>query len=475
MPPQVKASCGTTVQQPPVPEDQKDTKATSSSATTKEATASETAQAEPKKAQEDPKAAAKSHRSSQQHAKEKMKEQTLNGQIIQRQLHKKVGKNEPEGLWQSMKNVAHSVAVESFNKTARVVDAATATAKMMDGANKANEIVTKGLEKTRYVTAEARGADLAAEVKRIGSSKATFAEKEELIKKIHDYRQVATETQLQTSGIYHQESLKPPGKETVEFGVIKYERERPFQEVNKFDPKENRMTGGLTNILGSYGYHDTQDNSKQTEILDTALHNWNVTNPVDRASIHMRGNSGYIPGKDWKTPPDTRMSDRAYEAKQEVANPALPLNYGKDYFGPRGSEPDIDMVDGQARKNFTDVGNAIAASAGPVHGTPAAEPAPPKAPQRPTVLLRTAPSQTSGQAKGGGPLDKTQPGAAYEPTVQKQNMAYEPPADTGPKRPPQNTQVGTSTSTPECSRPWKNRSVRAKWTPQRIHSTRGNV
>jgi hypothetical protein len=383
-----------------------------------------------KREPEDPKAAAKAAHASKQHAANKRSHDNAQAQMIQKKLHKQIP---------AAKTLAEYTRPELASELikAGVVRAsvnASATPSPADAS---------GLKKGE------KYGDLPAEVQRIGSTKVSFQEKEELIQKIYDYRQQATNTDLKSSPIFQQERLRPPGTEIIKVGVVKIPRKIPFQEVNKLDPKENRMEGGLTNILGSYGYHKTTDPQKQIEILDTALHNWSVTNTVDRASIHMRKGVGFIPNKDWKTPPDTRMEDRAYDAKQEVANPALPYNYGKDYFGPRGNEPDIDMVQGQAVKNFTDVANAITASAGPVEKPPVAEPAPPKPSPKPTLLLATAPSRTTGQAKGGGPLDKTQPSAAYEPTVQKQNMAYEPPSDLGPRRPPQNTQTGNPPPPPQ--------------------------
>ena len=138
----------------------------------------------------------------------------------------------------------------------------------------------------------------------------------------------------------------------------------PLPEIAQNDPSDN-LTGGLTELLGPYGYSTitaTSDKpgeghrTRQGEVLDTALHNWRVTSPKDRFTIHTRGGGADIPHKDWKTPADTRQQNREAEANQVVLNPPTKGAYMEvPVARPRANQPDPEQVEAQGRYNL---GNA---------------------------------------------------------------------------------------------------------------------
>ena len=359
------------------------------------------------------------------------KKASLNAQLKGNSaLHDK-SRERPDGLWQTMKKTAHFVAVDSFNKAGRAVDSAVADAAFMNAANQANDHLMKGVARAKDITIEKKGQELAADIKRLGSGKPSFEEKEQLIQKISEYRRQASETQLQQSPIFTQETMRAPAIQVKEFGPLKYEVKVPEQVLNKFEHPGERMTGGLTTLLGPYGYHWTNPDSRvpgedrgttPTDMLDTALHNWRATKPEDRLKIHNRKPGDPPPimnHKNWKAAPDAAREDLASYRKEVVLNQPLPGNYGNAHWGTRESEPDIDVVDANAKKNFTDVSFNTINSMYPSVAAP--EPTTPKAPPGPGMRLSTAPRGP--YAKGGGPHDTTQPAMAYENTGPRQPAA----------------------------------------------------
>lgn len=225
----------------------------------------------------------------------------------EKSAHAKSTSTQPEGtLWDSAKNAAGVL-----NSGARVIGATTAFIAGTRKLEEADQHVQAGVAKAHEIAIDHRGKELAAEIKRVGSGNSTFAEKEELIKKIDAFRHEASDAQLQP--LYQQESLKPRN--------LAYEERLGRQETT-----EERAKGGLTELLGPYRYQRTNDSrstpneslkTTQKEVLETALHNWSVTQPDVRASLLAGKNpAGFDTG--WKTVEDMRAEDRRKDAKQET-------------------------------------------------------------------------------------------------------------------------------------------------------------
>jgi len=197
-------------------------------------------------------------------------------------------------------------AVELGNAAARGIGNATsaiATANVVNQTEKANQHIQAGL-------ANAREKALIADIKRVGSGNATYAEKEQLIMKIDSFRR---EEPNQIRNLYGLETYKTD--------------EALSQSLGR---REQDVKGGLTEVLGPYGYSSIDESrlnpgdhlalkTTQTEILDTALYNWGVSRPEVRVALAIFKPGEPLPAdykNGWKTPEDTRLEDRQKDARQ---------------------------------------------------------------------------------------------------------------------------------------------------------------
>ena len=446
MPPQVTKAGGGPATQQPISQEQKDAKSTSSTTATSAAADSVNAsepQQKSQQAQEDPKTAARSHQSSQKHATEKRSQQSMQGQMMQRDLQKKVGKQQPEGLWESMKSAANAVAVESFNKTAHIVDRATADAAMTNAAQKANAHVMQGVKQARDITREQQAKTISSEADRAAHGQPNPEYKK------HKHNPLANDNFLAEQGIYANLKPKFEDSEKVIQKMDQYNSQTAANDLQKTQLTHAVRSDSMEKLLGPYGYYTTNTSpDTQQQILDVALYNWRNTPPEARQALHARDkNSPALQGdfsKKWINPPRTSVTEEErLRRSQVVQDPPLPGAYMQPgYQGPRGNRPDPQQVYAKGAHDFQKAGFDVINSMGggvAAKGGTIVTPAPPRPKPGPSVLLQTAPSKTTGQAKGGSPLDKTQYKSAYEPTVQKQQVegraAWEPlpPADTGPK------------------------------------------
>ena len=241
----------------------------------------------PQTPKEDPKAAAKNAEASKQQAREKKSENVTREQLVKKELNgnweavgarfaadavnagvgtlrdanasaaktsktekatspdkpaqqKKTDKPSEGTVWESVKGAARY--------TADVANAGVGLLRESVAAGAATQVAEKELAERNK-----RGAELAAEVKRVGSGNASFAEKEQLIQKIDAYRREGNVDDI-VSPLYNQETQKAPRMEErpiLPGSSIKVKV--PLPKIAQNDPSDN-LTGGLTGLLGPYGY-----------------------------------------------------------------------------------------------------------------------------------------------------------------------------------------------------------------------------
>lgn len=361
-------------------------------------------------------------------------------------LHAKSTLKTPEGtLWDSVKSAAR-FASDTAKAGTSALDHITASAYAPDLAAKTNQLVRDGYSKALTL----KGEQLAAEVKRVGSGNASFEEKEQLIHSIDAFRREATETELSHSGLYSQETQKPPRMVDKEIMGVTIQVKSQFQE-----DYSDRSKGGLTEILGPYGYHNTLKQGveglhTQKEILDASLHNWRSTpkeirQKVDSGEMHPIKLSD---SKYWKTPPDTRLADRAAEGGQLVfENSGQPAWFqGKKFTldspgvspdpfnGQVKDRPDYDQAEAQYKHDVIQSGLDVINSTGLTHGTPTLE-----SPGSGIVEGHRAPAPAQN-------LAETQPGPMKSSNAPRTTNTTDVPQSTSPRPPSSESVKGAADS-----------------------------
>lgn len=366
MPPQVpKADAGTTVHSHPVSVEQSNATEVDKNAVQKQ---------EPPK--EDAQTAAKNAEAAKQHAAGKKQQNVADEQMVRTKLDQRVpdkktdkapttGNSERQkpaanqsdkGAWGFVKHAAQYTA-NIANAGVGVLRESVAAGAAADAAEKAAQ-VERGKAIVKRGTAVLDG-----EIELAASGKSSFANVERAIGNLDAYNREAPGAEIKQLLLQKDESVKkllgPYGYETVDYG-------------QRF-PEDRKIT--------------------QTEVLDTALHNWRNTPLEARKAIHA-GDYMNLPDdykKNWQPVDGVKIAqqNRATESDQVVRNAPLPGDHGRSYEGPRRNQPDPGLVSAQAKKDFTDASFQLINSLG--GGLPA------EAPGSPATVVNPKRSSTTGR------------------------------------------------------------------------------
>jgi hypothetical protein len=386
----------------------------------------------------------------------------------------KANASESGNVWQTVKGTI-GFAADAAKAGAKAIGDTTANAAAAHAAHlaeKANQYVQAGLSEARRITndPDRKATELADEVDRVGLGyeknaayraaakigdqnftppfKPNFDESERMIKKINAFRREASPTTVQASGLYSKEKA-------------------------------------LERMLGPYGYSPSlQGQYTQTEILDTALHNWRVSSPEIRRALHDGDRSVLLSNdyrKNWQTPADTLYADRAKEDQQIVSGSVNGIEY---YSTKQGNIPDPGMVQAQADKNYWDAywnlansmgggvaeggkseapGESIGRTEAPYRGAPP-EPIPAAETQPGPARTSSPPPSEPVNPGGGAPGGPRDTIIAHPPPIPANKTIVDPPrmdtaADGLAGRPPRRTNTeadGLAGRPPQPAEPQNN-------------------